>query len=131
MYLTTSIVQSYLSASFALGTLGWLNVSLQYPCIVWGNLLVVVLEQPDLLEAVTLVEPFCITIRDLNVEVDGGNLGLRVRSCRINEVLEALRPNTSGTVRLRKGGEEYEMGIGVGDITICVKLTASTASVMR
>lgn len=98
-------MQSYLSQSLALSALGWLNVSLQYPCIVWGNLLVVVLEQPDLLEAVTLIEPFCITIRDLDVEVDRGDFGLRVRSGRVNEMLEALRTDTPGTVRLRKGDE--------------------------
>ena len=101
MYLTTSILQSYLSKSLALRTLDWLNVSLQYPCIVWRDLFVVVLVQADFLEAVTFIETFRITVRHLYVKVDRGDFGLCVCSGRVDEMLQALRSNASRTIRLR------------------------------
>ena len=102
MYLTTSILQSYLSKSLALRTLDWLNVSLQYPCVVWRDLLVVVLVQTDFLEAVTFIETFRVTVRHLYVKVDRGDFGLCVCNGRVDEMLKALRPNAPGPIWLRE-----------------------------
>lgn len=80
--------------------LGVLDGALEDPRVVGLDFLVVVLVHALLGEAVTLVEPLCVTVGDLDVEIDRGDLGFRVGGGGIDEMLEALRSNTSGTVRL-------------------------------
>lgn len=81
---------------------GWLlDVPLENPRVVWRNLLVVVLEQADLGEAMALVEPLRVGIRDLDVEIDRADFWLRVRGGGVDEMLEALRSDPSRAIWLR------------------------------
>ena len=120
MYLTTTITSPRMTGmsptSLALRCLrrrhrlGVLDGTLEDPRVVGLDFLVVVLVHALLGEAVTLVEPLCVTVGDLDVEIDRGDLGFRVGGGGIDEMLEALRSNTSGPVRL--GGQGAEESIG-------------------
>lgn len=51
----------------------------------------------------TFVELLCIVVRDLDVEVDRGDLRLRVGNGGVDEMLQTLRSNASRAIRLRDG----------------------------
>lgn len=98
----------------------------------WGNLLIVILVEADLFEPMTLVETLCVIVRHLNMEVDRRDLGFGVGCGIIDEILEALRSDTSRAIRLRG---RTNMGIELQRMDTRrngeVELTARTARVMR
>ena len=76
------------------------NLSLQYPRIVGNELLVVVLENPKLFEAVALIERLCGRVRDLHMQVYCLDLLRTVRGSGTNDMLKAFGAQSARPVRL-------------------------------
>lgn len=77
-----------------------LDIPLENPRVVWRDLLVVVFVQADLGEPMARVESLRVFVGNLDVEIDRVDFWLRVRRGGVDEMLQALRSDPSGTIWL-------------------------------